>query len=132
MNIFIIPIILIILGGLGIIGTIWLSKGYQSKESIIPKGSEWFSISPEVLESELSMRIQEKFRKFLKVVLIWMIALYRRVSKEVTVKQVLKKKVREFLYDHTPEGVRHPSDFWHKVRHTTKKPQPSRIIEKEE
>jgi hypothetical protein len=132
MNIFILPIILIILGGLGIAGTIWLSKGYRSKQFAVPKGSEWFSISPEVLESELSMRIQEKFRRFLKIILIWMIALYRRLSKEITVKQVLKKKVREFLYDHTPEGVRHPSDFWHRVRHTEKKTKKSTVIEKGE
>ncbi len=127
MSIIILPIALVILGGLGIIGTIWISsENYKSRDPI-PKGSEWFSVSPEILESELSMRIQEKFRGFLKIVLIWMIALYRRVSKEVTVKQVLKKKVRAFLYDHTPEGVRHPSDFWHRVRHTDKKK-----IEKEE
>lgn len=121
MSIIIFPIALIILGALGVIGSIWLSSGFKSRATTIPRGSEWFSISPEILESELSMRIQERFRKFLKTLLIWMIALYRRVSREITVKQVLKKKVRAFLYDHTPEGVRHPSEFWHKVRHTEKK-----------
>ncbi len=122
MSIIIFPITLIILGSLGVLGTIWLSSGFKSKTTTISRGSEWFSISPEVLESKLSVRFQEKLRAFLKIVLIWMIALYRRLSKEITVKQVLKKKVRAFLYDHTPEGVRHPSEFWHKVRHADKKP----------
>ncbi len=129
MSIIILPITLIILGSLGIFGTIWISSAsIKSRETTIPRGTEWFSISPEVVESELSMRIQEKFKNFLKIILIWMIALYRKVSREVTVKKVLKKKVREFLYDHTPEGVRHPSEFWHRVRHTEKK----KSIEKEE
>lgn len=103
------------------IGSVWLSNGFKSRTTTIPRGSEWFSISPDILESELSARIQEKFRKVLKTLLIWMIALYRKISKEITVKQALKKQVRTFLYDHTPEGVRHPSEFWHKVRHAEKK-----------
>ncbi len=132
MSIIILPIALIVLGGLGIIGTIWISSGNYKSRDPIPRGSEWFSVSPEILESGLSIRIQEKFRAFLKILLIWMIALYRRVSKEVTVKQVLKKKIRAFLYDHTPEGVRHPSEFWHRVRHTEKKTKESDVIEQGE
>lgn len=121
MSVIILPIVLMVLGSLGVIGTIWISGSFKSRETVIPRGSEWFSISPEIFESEVSMKIQDKFRGLLKVILIWMIALYRRVSKEVTVKKVLKKKVREFLYDHTPEGVRHPSEFWNRVRHSDKK-----------
>jgi hypothetical protein len=56
--------------------------------------------------------------------LIWLIAIYREISKEITIKQTLKKRVRTFLYEHTPEGVRHPSDFWHRVRHDKKNKQP--------
>jgi hypothetical protein len=127
MSIIILPIILMVLGALGVIGITWISGSFKSRETTIPRGSEWFSISPDVLESELSMHIRERFRNLLKVILVRMIALYRRVSKEITVKQLLKKQVRAFLYDHTPEGVRHPSEFWHRVRHHEK-----RKIEKEE
>ena len=120
MSIIILPIILMVLGALGVVGIVWISGSFKSRETIIPRGSEWFSISPVILESELSMHIREKFRNFLKVILVWMIALYRRISKEITVKQVLKKQIRSFLYDHTPEGVRHPSEFWHRVKHPKK------------
>ncbi len=121
MSIIILPIILIVLGLIGVIGTVWVSGSFKARETTISKGSEWFSISPEVLESELTMRIREHFRNLLKALLIWMIGWYRKISKEITVKQVLKKQVRTFLYDHTPEGIRHPSDFWHRVRHDEKK-----------
>jgi hypothetical protein len=132
MSIIILPIVLIVLGGIGIVGTIWISSAsFKSKETTIPRGSEWFSVSPDVLESELSLKAREGFRGALKVLLIWMISLYRRVSKEVTVKQVLKKKVRAFLYDHTPEGVRHPSEFWSRVRHHEKKPRRTKTVHTE-
>ena len=124
MSFIILPIVLVIIGAIGVIGTIWVSASFKARETTIPKGSEWFSISPEIVESEISMRLREKFRNLLKQILIWMIAWYRKVSKEITIKQALKKQVRTFLYDHTPEGVRHPSEFWHRVRHTDKKHTP--------
>ena len=125
MNNFILPIIFIVIGGIGIAGTLWLSSSrIRSRGITISKGSEWFTISPDVLEAELSMSLREKFRMMLKIVLIWMIALYRKLAREITVKQILKKKVRAFLYDHTPEGIRHPSEFWHRVHHKTSRSSP--------
>jgi hypothetical protein len=114
-------IVLVIVGVLGMIGTIWLSSAsLRYAENPIEPGSEWFSLSPETIEQTVSAKIRQEFRKLLKVVLIWMIALYRRVSEKITIKQTVKKHVRGFLYDHTPDGIRHPSEFWHKVRKSDK------------
>ncbi len=112
-------IICIVVGIIGVFGILWISSGSLNYlENQVPKGSEWYSIHPEHLESRFGWKVQEYTRNILKIFLIWLIAIYRRISKEVTIKQVVKKKVREFLYDHTPNGVRHPSEFWHRVRHT--------------
>lgn len=111
-------IICIAIGIVGILGTLWLSSGsLRYLENQVPKGSEWYSIHPENLESRLGFKIQEQLRNLMKLLLIWLIAVYRRISKEVTIKQTVKKKVREFLYDHSPNGVRHPSEFWNRVKH---------------
>ncbi len=111
-------IILIVLGLAGILGTLWFSYGsLRYIEYPVPKGSEWFALSPETFESGFALRARKAIRGLIKLLLIWLIHLYRSVSKEIRVKQVVKQKVREFLYDHTPEGVRHPSEFWSHVKH---------------
>jgi hypothetical protein len=112
-------IICIVVGIIGIFGILWISSGsLRYLENQPPKGSEWYVIHPENLESHLGRKLQEYARSLLKFALIWLIQAYRKISKEITIKQVVKKKVRAFLYDHTPDGVRHPSEFWSRVRHT--------------
>jgi len=114
-------IILIGVGIIGILGTIWLTQArVRSVEFPIHKDHEWFRISPEKIEAVIGTRIREHVRAFLKIILIWMLRIYRRVSGKITIKKVLKQKVREFLYEHTPTSIRHPSEFWHKVRHHEK------------
>lgn len=120
-------IICIVIGIIGLVGTLWVSSGsLRYLENQVAKGSEWYRIHPEHLGSHLGAKFEEYVRHLLKLLLIWLIQIYRRISKEVTIKQVVKKKVREFLSDHTPGTTRHPSEFWNRVRHTeTKKAKPS-------
>lgn len=122
MNIIILPSILIVFGGIGMASTLWLSSKVARHKQPVPRGHEWFSISPDLLESELATTIQNLLKGILKTILVWTIALYRKISREITIKQVLKKKIRTFLYDHTSEGVRHPSEFLNRVRHKEKRP----------
>ena len=115
-------IVLIALGIVGTIGTIWLSSAsLRYLENPIPSGNEWFSVSPEKMESMIGMKIRQESRKVLKIVLIWLIGIYRKISQKITLKQTVKKHVRGILYDHAPEGVRHPSEFWNQVKSTTKR-----------
>jgi len=114
-------IILIVLGIIGLIGTLWFSAGsLRYVENPVAQGSEWYSVSPDVLESKLGLKIREELRKVLKVVLIWLIKIYRDMSQKITLKETVKKQVRAFLYEHKPDGERNPSEFWDRVRHPTK------------
>ena len=114
-------IVLVIVGIIGMIGTIWLSSAsLRYAENPIEPGSEWFSLSPETIEQTISAKFRQEFRAFLKIVLIWLIAIYRKLSEKITIKQTVKKHVRGFLYDHSADGVRHPSEFWNKVRKSDK------------
>ena len=110
-------IICIVLGVLGIFGTMWIaSADVRSIEYTIPHGKEWFSLAPETDDSAVKNIIRTKIRAVLKVVLIWLIAVYRDLSKKITVKQAVKQKVREFLYEHDRTSVHIPSDFITKVK----------------
>lgn len=120
--------ILIILGIIGITGTLWMSSAsLRYAENPIPRGDEWWNITPEGIESSLGNRLRESSKNLIKKVLIWLIGIYRNISKKVTVKQTIKKKVREFLYEHTPDGERHPSDFWSRVKTPRKRSRRTQI-----
>lgn len=108
-------IILITVGLLGIIGTLWLSHpSFYHREQ--PSTEPWYVLHPENFESGLVEEIRKLIRNLLKWVLIRMIALYKALSERITVKQVLKKRIRAFLYEHRTGDDRKPSDFWNKVR----------------
>lgn len=127
-------IILIIVGAAGMAGTLYLSSGISRE----PAGSEpWYALHPENLESGLTRSVRTWIRGLLRTALIWMIRRYRQWSEKITVKQVLKQRVRQFLYEHEPGGSRHPSEFWNKVksrgdkdRPSTREPEP--VLENEE
>lgn len=111
-------IVLIVIGLAGTAGTVWFARGgLRFAEYPVPaRGQEWFALSPELVESAFTMRARQAARNLLKRLLIWLIRIYREISRRITVKQAVKRKVREFLYDHTPEGVRHPSEFWSRAK----------------
>lgn len=124
-------IIIIIVGIIGMTGTLWLSGArlrYQEKN--IPHGQEWFVIAPDKIESAITAQVRKGFRNLLKVILVWLLGWYRHLAKKITVKQLVKQRVRSFLYDHTPDGVRHPSEFWHRVKHPHPK-KPTMVVETE-
>lgn len=107
-----------ILIGVGLIGislTLWVS--HPKLYSAEPLTQEpWYILHPENFESGLIEEMRKVFRNLLKWILIHLIALYRQISEKVTVKQVLKKRIRAFLYEHRNGDERNPSEFWHKVR----------------
>lgn len=106
-------IILVIVGSMGVLGTLYLSSGIPSQDQAV---SPWYTLHPENFQTGLTQAVRIWIKNLLKVALIWMIRKYRTISEKVTVKQVLKQKVRKFLYEHEPGTVRHPSEFWNKVR----------------
>jgi hypothetical protein len=108
--------ILIIIGALGIIGTLWINHP-KLHDLELSEEDPWYVLHPENFESGITYRIRMMVRAFLKWLLIKMIYAYRKISEQITVKETLKKKVRNFLYEHAQEGVRRPSPFWNKVRH---------------
>lgn len=116
-------IILIVLGLVGISTTLWISHPKWS-HTHTPSGDAWYILHPENFESGVIQYARSLLRAWIKWLLIWMIHWYRRLSEKVTVKQVLKKKIRGFLYEHTHDSIRHPSEFWNKVRKSEKKPRP--------
>lgn len=130
-------IILIIIGTVGALTTLWLSHPKIALRET-PAGDPWYILHPENFESGVIQHIRKTARAILKLVLIWMIAAYRKLSEKITVKQVLKKKIRGFLYEHSHDSARQPSEFWNKVRHPVKtrkhhiKPTPSPSEEKVE
>ena len=107
--------ILIVIGALGILGTLWIShpKLYAPET---PEGDAWYVLHPENFESGITYRARMILRSIVKWLLIKLIEAYRKISERVTVKETLKKKVREFLYEHSHDTVRRPSEFWSKVR----------------
>lgn len=107
--------ILIIVGALGILGTLWTSHPKLYAEET-PSGDAWYVLHPENFESGITHRARALLRSAVKWLLIRLIQLYRRISEKVTVKETLKKKIREFLYEHSNDTVRKPSEFWNKVR----------------
>lgn len=114
-------IILIVLGLLGISTTLWISHPRWSHPTP-PSGDAWYILHPENFESGVIQYFRSLLRTSIKWLLIWMIHWYRKLSEKVTVKQVLKKKIRGFLYEHSHDSNRNPSEFWNKVRKTEKKP----------
>ncbi len=111
-------IICIVVGIIGIVGILWISSAsIRYLENPIAHGTEWFQFHPEYFQSGITSYFQKHARYFLKKILIWLIAVYRKLAQKITVKQMVKKKIREFLYDHSTEGKKHPSEFWNKVRH---------------
>jgi hypothetical protein len=102
----------------GISTTLWMSHS-RFAHTKTPQGDPWYVLHPENFESGVIQYMQALARTWLKWFLIWTIHFYRKLSEKVTVKQVLKKKIRGFLYEHTHDTIRHPSEFWNKVRTTT-------------
>ncbi len=110
-------IICLALGIIGTVGILWFSSGsLHYLENPVPKGQEWFRLHPEHIEARFAGHIRERIRELLKDILVVLIGWYRAISKKITIKQVVKKKVRAFLYDHKPDGERHPSAFWNQVK----------------
>ena len=130
-------IILIIIGTAGALTTLWLSHPKIALRET-PTGDPWYILHPENFESGVIQHIRSIARTALKWILIWLIAAYRKLSEKITVKQVLKKKIRGFLYEHSHDSIRHPSEFLNKIRHPSKprkhriKPTPSASEEKVE
>lgn len=107
--------ILIGVGFIGIALTLWVSHPKMYYERPLSE-EPWYVLHPENFESGLIEELRRWFRELLKWVLIRMIALYRALSEKVTVKQMLKKRIRAFLYEHRNGEERNPSPFWNKVR----------------
>ena len=129
--------LLIIVGLLGILGTLWISHPrLHSAEQ--PSGDPWYVLHPENFESGVIEQLRTLTRAVIKWILIWMISIYRKLSEQITVKEVLKKKIRGFLYEHTHDSIRHPSEFWNKVKKQPKgkprasKPLPEPTVETED
>lgn len=114
-----ISIILIVIGILGIGVTLWMSHPKLYHDAV-PEGDPWYVLHPENFESGLIQSARNWLRSLIKILLIAMIGIYRKLSEKITVKQVLKKKIRGFLYEHANQGVRNPSEFWNKVRKVPK------------
>ncbi len=114
-------IILIVLGLLGMGITLYVSNGAVLAKEYGTEGQEpWYVLHPENFESGLSSQVRTLTRKILKVMLLWMIEQYRKLSEKITVKQVVKARIRNFLYEHDKNAPRQPSEFWTKVRHPKK------------
>lgn len=112
-------IILAAVGMIGVVATVWLSSAsLRYAERPVAPGTEWFSMSPEKIESAVAMAVQTRFREVLKVILKWAIRQYRETSKKITVKQEIKKRVRAFLYDHNRTGSRNPSAMWGQLKNS--------------
>lgn len=110
--------ILIAVGLLGVALTLWVThpKVYSD---LSPTGEPWYVLHPENFESGIIEEFRKLFKNILKWILIRLIGLYRNLSEKITVKQMLKKRIRAFLYEHRQHNERNPSEFWHKVRKDT-------------
>lgn len=113
-------VILIIIGFIGIVGTLWLSSAKARTTEGSITGPAWYSLSPGQIESAASAAVQSRFRELLRILLHWMIGQYRNVSKKITVKQEVKKRVRAFLYEHREGGARNPSAMWGQLQNRSK------------
>lgn len=107
-------IICIVIGILGIVGTLWLAQKPQS--IALPTKKSWVIIHPDVWESHISQYFVETFREAFKELLIWMLVQYRKIARRITVKQVVKKRIRNFLAEPKPEVPTEPSEFWNNVK----------------
>lgn len=126
--------ILVVIGIIGIKGTLWLSNArLRNAEFPNQSGQEWFTIPTDVFETSLGIAIKKQFRNVLKIILIWLLNQYRKISREITIKQVVKQKVRAFLSDHDHTHQHTPSEFLKTVKESTikrvRKPRTSKIIE---
>ncbi len=110
--------ILIAVGLVGVLFTLWINHP-RVYTPLPPTGEPWFVLHPENFESGIIEELRKLFRNMLKWILIRLIALYRDLSEKITVKQMLKKRIRAFLYEHRQHNERNPSEFWHKVRKNT-------------
>ena len=119
-------IILIIVGILGMAGTVYLSSGIAEETA---GNAPWYVLHPENFQSGLTKSVRIWMRNMLRKALIFLIRQYRKASEKIRVKETLKQKIRSFLYEHEPGGIRHPSEFWGKVRHPKKR---SPDLEKED
>lgn len=117
-------VILVVAGAVGIIGTLWISSGsLRYAENQIARGNEWFIITPEKIESVVTNAARSKFREILKIILKWAIKKYRETTRDVQIRQEIKKRVRAFLYDHHVDGShKQPSAVWKQLQHTHNKP----------
>ncbi len=127
-------IILIVIGIIGIASTLWLSNArLRAAEFPVEPGHEWFSVPTDVFETSLVIAIKKRLRSMLKIILIWLLNLYRKISREIKIKQVVKQKVRAFLSDHDHNHPHTPSEFLKTVKEGTikrvRRPRKSKIIE---
>ena len=114
--------ILIVIGIIGIAGTLWLTDArVRAAEFPVAPGHEWFSVPEDVFETSLAIALRKRFRSLLKTILIWMLAKYRKISREITIKQVVKQKVRAFLSDHDHNHPHAPSEFLKTVKNQTRR-----------
>ncbi|MDB4983913.1 MAG: hypothetical protein JWM20_92 [Patescibacteria group bacterium] len=127
--------ILIVIGIIGIVGTLWLSGArVRATEFPVEPGHEWFAVPEDVFETSLAIAVKKRFRSMLKVILLWSLEHYRRVSREITIKQVVKAKVRKFLTDHDHLHPHAPSEFLKTVKRETakritRKPRAPKIVQ---
>jgi len=113
-------IILIVIGIIGIASTLWLSNArLRAAEFPVEPGHEWFSVPTDVFETSLVIAIKKRLRSMLKIILIWLLNLYRKISREIKIKQVVKQKVRAFLSDHDHNHPHTPSEFIKTVKEST-------------
>lgn len=118
-------IILIAIGIIGIAGLLWLSEGnLRTAESPVAPGREWYAIPSDVFETSLAVAIKKRFRLLIKDLLLFLIKVYRRISREIRIKEMVKAKVREFLYEHDRSLTRGPSEFISSVKKRTRKSAP--------
>jgi hypothetical protein len=105
---------------IGIASTLWLSNArLKNAEFPVEPGHEWFAIPTDVFETSLAIAIKKQFRNVLKIILIWLLDQYRKISREITIKQVVKQKVRAFLSDHDHTHPHTPSEFLKAVKEST-------------
>lgn len=112
-------IILAVVGSIGIALTLWLDHP-RLRAVDTYEGDPWYVFHPENFESGVIQYARSIIRFWLKRMLIALIALYRIVSQKITIQQTVKKSIRAFLYEHTHDGIRKPSEFWEKVRKAKK------------
>lgn len=112
--VFIIGIVIGILG-LGTLLFVASASRRHRTNPPIAQGDEWFSHNITRLESHIQQSFEKGFRIVVKNILLWMVDLYRSLARKITVKELAKKKIRQFLSDQNTSEHRTPSAFWKKV-----------------